>query len=197
MPEERRSSPIGEAVVLLSIILVTALLLFVIHQVTAPQIEKQEALQTESLLAELLPDGEDFSLAEDAEPMEGIVSIYRAGNDEGYVIVSAVKDLQGPVTVMTAIDREGQITAVRATEGEAGNTEKKPALPGFIDQYTASGNITGARISEDAKGLELPAGAPYSRRAVISGVNLAVMQYKELLGDAGADVDEEKGGDQQ
>lgn len=193
MPEERRSSPIGAAVVLLSIILVTALLLFVTHQVTAPQIEKQEAVQTESLLSELLPGGEEFSLMEDVEPMEGIVSIYRAGNDEGYIIVSAVRDLQGTVTVMTAIDREGQIAAVRASEGKAGNTEKKPALPGFIDQYTASGNITGARISDDAKGLELPAGAPYSRRAVISGVNLAVMQYKELLGNA----DTEKGGDQQ
>ena len=193
MPEERRSSPIGAAVVLLSIILVTALLLFVTHQVTAPQIEKQEALQTEELLAELLPGGEEFALLEDAELMEGIEGIYAAGNDAGYVIVSSVSDLQGPVTVMTAIDREGQISAVKAAEAPAANTETKPALPGFIDQHTASGNITGARIREDAEGLELPTGSPYSRRAVISGVNLAILQYKELLEGAAA----EKGGVQQ
>ncbi|MBR0130625.1 MAG: hypothetical protein IJM08_04935 [Firmicutes bacterium] len=195
MPDaKKRTDILGSAIVLISVCLVTALLLFVAHQVTAPQIEKQEAQQTEALLLELLPDAEGFSSPGDAELMEGIQDVYWAENGAGYVISASENDFQGRVTVMTAFDKDGMITAMRVLDGQGALTENRTALPAYIDQFTNPGSISGAKVSADAELFSIPAGAGYSERAVISCVNMAILQYKELISRAGNEEPAEEGG---
>ena len=195
MPDtEKRSNILGPALVLISVCLVTALLLFVTHQVTTPQIEKQEAQQREALLSELLPEAEGFSSPGEEVLMEGILEVFRADNGAGYVISSAENDFQGLVTVMTAFDKDGMITAIRVLEGSGALTESRAALPAFIDQFTKPGSISGAKVSADAELFSIPAGASFSERAVISSVNMAILQYKELINSQDGEEPDGEGG---
>ena len=160
-----------------------SLLLAVTHAVTTPHILANANRQMEMTLQELLPLADTFEDISPSPLPDGISSVYKAANGEGYVIRAYGRGYAGEVPAMIAFDADGNIVGVRflqnnETPGLGQNLSKSPDFAQQFEKYSASEPVVASEI-------DVLTGATLSTNAAISAVSVASEYYLvEILGGA-------------
>ena len=123
MSETKKNEGIGRLVVVLGLItLVCALLLGVVNQVTAPQIEQNNINTRNAAMAELIAGAEfeDMNVTEPATKEEptGISGVYKAtidGQDAGYCVEVQPSGFGGVMTLIVGVNADGTIAGAKVT----------------------------------------------------------------------------------
>lgn len=175
--------------VLLAICLVTALLLGVVNQITAPRIEAIQKAKKETAMRNVLA-------ADEYLPWEGklpdhVTALYlaRGGSGEmGWVAEATTSGSQGPITMMVGVDQAGAVTGVSiVSHSETPNIGTKvvadqSVLNRFIGMNHEGGEIT---VNSGSNRFDGVTGATVSSRGVTAGVNAALNAVSEYLTQEG------------
>ncbi|MEG1782076.1 MAG: FMN-binding protein [Oscillospiraceae bacterium] len=178
-------------VVLTVICLVVSALLGATNGVTAPIIEKNAALAADAARIELLPEATDGFTKVDCD-MEGIVEMYKANNDTGYVITSTAKGYGGAINFMSSYNMDGAIVNLKVLScAETPGLGKKIEERNFLDQFMGKAEelskanvdvITGSTISSMAS-IEALNYAHAAFNKVAKGVVVVEKTLEEKLGE--------------
>lgn len=161
-------------IILFAISAVVALLLGVVNQITAPQIEINTKLKTEAAMAEVLPyDGEYAPVEYDQEANPIVTAMYQAG-DEGYVVQVSPSGFGGNLDMMVGVAADGTCSGVSIishseTSGLGANATKAEWREQFKGK---SGTLA---VGKDGGTIDALTGATITSRAVTSGVNAALV----------------------
>lgn len=160
-------------VVLTVICIVVSGLLGLTNNVTAPIIAKNAALAADAARIELLPEATDgFEKIE--IDMPGIIEMYKAKNDTGYVISSFAAGYGGPIKFMTAYDNDGKIVNLKVLEiSETPGLGMKVAERPFLDQFI------GKTEELSKNNVDIIAGVTISSNASIEALNIALKAFNE------------------
>ncbi|MDE7054201.1 MAG: RnfABCDGE type electron transport complex subunit G [Oscillospiraceae bacterium] len=163
--------------VLLGICLITALLLGLVNQVTAPRIDAIQAEKVRAAMSQVLP-------ADNYEPLgftaANVTAIYQAvsdGKDIGWVVETSTAGSQGAIEMMVGINAEGKVTGVSIVKhSETPNIGTKvvgdqAVLDRFTGMSLEAGEIT---VNGGANRFDGVSGATVSSRGVATGVNAAL-----------------------
>ncbi len=164
--------------VLLGICLITALLLGLVNQVTAPRIDAIQAEKVRAAMSQVLP-------ADNYEPLgftaANVTAIYQAvsdGKDIGWVVETSTAGSQGAIEMMVGINAEGKVTGVSIVKhSETPNIGTKvvgdqAVLDRFTGMSLEAGEIT---VNGGANRFDGVSGATVSSRGVAAGVNAALV----------------------
>lgn len=177
--------------ILLAICVVTALLLGVVNQITAPRIDAIRKEKTEAAMSRVLPADEYVPWAEELPGDGSITGLYLAntgGGAVGWVVETTAIGSQGPITMMVGVDMSdplGQVTGVSVVaSSETPNIGTKvvndqSVLDRFIGMSHANGEIT---VNAGANRFDGVSGATVSSRGVAAGVNAALDAVADLNG---------------
>lgn len=170
------------SIVLGCICLVAALLLALTFQVTTPQIEANTAERANLARFEVLEAADGFEKL-DVALVDGVVEVYKATNDTGYVITTGTKGFGGTITVMTAIGNDGNIIKIKVTDAsnETPGLGSKTTLPDHAAKFVGASKITNAKDG-DGTYIAPVTGASYSSKGVFNGVNAALEQFAKIGG---------------
>lgn len=169
--------------ILLAICVVTALLLGIVNQVTAPRIEAIQREKKEAAMSRVLPADEYVPWAEELPGDGSITGLYLAkagGNSIGWVVETTAVGSQGPITMLVGADLSnpmGKVTGVSVvTSSETPNIGTKvvndpSVLDRFIGMSHANGEIT---VNTGTNRFDGVSGATVSSRGVAAGVNAAL-----------------------
>lgn len=169
--------------ILLAICVVTALLLGIVNQVTAPRIASIRREKKEAAMSQVLPADEYILWTGEIPEGGGITGIYQANIDGaaiGWVVEATAAGSQGPISMMVGVDMSdpfGKVTGVCViSSGETPNIGTKvvgdPSVLGrFTGMSHADGEIT---VNAGANRFDGVAGATVSSRGVTAGVNAAL-----------------------
>ncbi len=153
---------VKSTLVLFCICAVIAVLMALVNGFTAPIIEANENAAANSALAEVLPDGEGFTLADisDKTLPAGVVEVYTE-NGGGYVVRLVTSGYAQGMTIMCGV-KDGKITGTKClSSGETLGYEK-----------TYGENFVG----KDEGGI--------SEVATVSGATKTTAAYKQAMLDA-------------
>lgn len=161
--------------VLCAICLVTSLLLGLTNQITAPIITENNIKAADETRRLLLPAADSFE--EISITFDGVVSMFKAKNDTGYIITAEAKGYGGMVPVMVAFNPEHQVSAVKFLDNaETPGLGKKVNTPKFENQFA------GKESEELAlSDIEAIASATISSSAAVNGINSAINAYNEKV----------------
>ena len=161
-------------IVLTAISVVTALLLGLVDQVTAPQIAANDAATTAAAMEAVLPadsyeDVTDQYTGGDAT----IQSIAKAG-DEGYVVrVKPSTSFSGTLGVMVGVSNDGTCTGISIVEtGETSGLGSNASKPEWQEQFKGkSGTVS---VIKDGGDVQALTGATITSRGVCESVTNAL-----------------------
>ena len=168
-------------VTLLAICAVTALLLGVVNQNTAPIITQMQEEKTRAAMAQVLAADSYEPLSTEAP---GVTALYRAvsgGKDAGYVAEVATNGFGGEIDLVVGIDASGAVTGVAVTkQSETQNIGSKvvsdqAVLDRFIGMGSGDGPIT---VNSGSNRFDGVSGATVSSKGVTAGVNAALDAVK-------------------
>ncbi|MCF2670630.1 MAG: RnfABCDGE type electron transport complex subunit G [Butyricicoccus sp.] len=190
MSETKKNEGIGRLVVVLGLItLVCALLLGVVNQVTAPQIEQNNINTRNAAMAELIAGAEfeDMNVTEPATKEEptGISGVYKAtidGQDAGYCVEVQPSGFGGVMTLIVGVNADGTIAGAKVTaHGETpGLGAKAQADPEWIKQFAGKAADGSLAVAKDGGDVVAITGATITSRAVTRGVNRAATYVASL-----------------
>lgn len=145
------------------------------NSITKPIIDANAIAAANATRTALLPEATGFE--EIAYEGEGVVSVYRATNDVGYVITGTAKGYGGPVPVVVAFDASGTIIATSISD-----TGETPGLGKKVEEQSFQEQIWGLPAQQITLGNELVpiAGVTISGAAVVQAVNSAITAYNEV-----------------
>ena len=167
-------------VVLFLICLVTALLLGLTNEVTAPFIQENNWKTTQEAMNAVLPADEYADVTSQYTGGDATVeAVYQAG-DAGYVVqVSPPTSFSGNLTIMVGVDSGYACTGISITStGETSGLGSNASRPSFADQFI--GKTGTVAVTKDGGEIEALTGATITSRAVTSGVNSAIAAVAEL-----------------
>lgn len=173
-----RMSSLKPVLVLVAICTAAAVLLGVVHQVTAPVIADAEERRAEETYAALVPEAASFE--EVPCSVEGCVAVLRAldasGTQLGGIVVAQARGYGGDVPIAVSFDTSGTVTNVVVMPNE-----ETPGLGSRVADDSYIGQYVGlpAEPTDDAA-IDLISGATISSRAALNAFNRAVEAYKEV-----------------
>ena len=150
---------IKPVLVLAGICLVITALLAYINSVTAPVIAKAEQEKAQKAMAEVLPEGDSFTLTKLENAPERVEEIYKADNGKGYVFMLTTKGYGGEMKLICGVNADGAIQATKTlSHAETSGLGSKTAEDPYKSQYNGKtadtlnevDAITGATISSKA-----------------------------------------------
>lgn len=176
---------------LLLITAVVGLLLGLANKITAEPIAKQQKMENDAAMAEVLPVADEFTLKEDVTlPEASIISEVnegkKGGEVTGYAIKVAPKGYGGIINMMVGISTEGTVEGIKIlshgeTPGLGANAEK----PEFSDQYKdkpAEDALAVVKTNPSGESqVKALTGATITSNAVTSGVNEVIDFYNSEL----------------
>ena len=177
--------------ILLAICVVTALLLGVVNQITAPKIEAIQKAKKEAAMSKVLPADEYIPWETELPGSSGITGLYLAKNGEtalGWVVETTAAGSQGPITMMVGVDTSapaGKVTGVSiVSHSETPNIGTKVVSDqAVLDRFIGmSGEIT---VNAGTNRFDGVSGATVSSRGVAAGVNAALQAIDELCHEGG------------
>ena len=165
-----------------------ALILALVFNVTKEPIAKQEKLNNEIAMKELITDAESFEMKEMDLP-ENIIEVNEGKNGNevaGYTIKVSTKGYAGEIKVMVGINNEGTVTGIKIlSQGETpglGANSTQPSFYGqFEDKQTGKELAVVKSTPTGENEIQAITGATITSKAVTSAVNSAVDFYKENL----------------
>ena len=176
---------------------VAALALGVTHAVTEEPIRQQNELAGIESRKAVLPDGEEFIEVDTARyqaEYPGIIEVFegRKGSTEvGYVFKILSKGYGGNMELYIGINTsESKLDGVTiASHSETPGLGANAAEPGFLGQFYGKPVISPLTVvkgdSGNAEEVEAITGAIISTKAVVEGVNEAILFYNQVLRDGG------------
>lgn len=181
MMAAERKELIAPTLVLFLICLVITAALAVTYQVTKPIIDEINIKNANIARGELLPDAEGAFTQVDTELAPGVLDVYGADNDTGYVFTALDKGFGGKITVMVGVNEDGTISGVKVTNhSETPGLGTKAMTVDYLSQY--QGEIAITRTDEaDETQIDTVTGATVTSNAVYRAVEAALAQY-ELIG---------------
>ena len=185
--------------ILLAICIVTALLLGIVNQITAPKIDAIQKAKKETAMAQVLPADEYESWPEDVSLPgdDSITGLYAAnvnGSAIGWIVEVTAIGSQGPITMMVGMDMTDpwcKVTGVSViTSSETPNIGTKvvndqSVLDRFIGMSHERGEIT---VNIGANRFDAVSGATVSSRGVTAGVNAALDAIVDLYASSNRGV---------
>ena len=183
LSKENTFEIIKTSLILFLITAVSAGLLAVVNNITAPIIAENNALNQKTAMSEVLPDADNFETDGNGfknyltDKMDkSITAVYKSTNNTGYVVMASPNGYGGAVSMAVGISSDGKVTGVSIisqseTPGLGANCEKDE----FLKQY--SGKTSGITVAKgNAKDNQINAisSATITSKAVTSGVNAAV-----------------------
>ncbi len=160
-------------------------LLAAIHGVTSPIIEENELALQNKTVAQLFPDMAERREIDINEASDKVTALDEVYNEEGALIgyCANVKTMgyAGSVTMMVGTDEKGAVVGVRLiSHAETkGLTESDKAQALCAEFEGAAGKQS---FAEQGGEIDKIAGATYSSRAVLDGVNAALAVIEEQIG---------------
>ena len=147
------------------------------NEATAPVIAEAQRVAAEKAKQEVLPDGADFALVEDAEGLpESVTEVSRAGNGAGYVITVNGKGFDADLVVMTGLDSNGVITGVKVL------SNKETASIGAIIAKDDSPFMAQLPGMTDTANIQATSGATMTSNGIKNAVQTAFDAFTILTG---------------
>lgn len=170
--------------VLLAICLVTALLLGIVNQITAPRIEALQKAKKEAAMSLVLP-ADEYVLWEGDLPAH-VTALYLAnsgGEGIGWVAETATSGSQGTIEMMVGVDTDGKVTGVSVVKhSETPNIGTKVVSDqSVLDRFTGMSHENGEiTVNSGNNRFDAVSGATFSSRGVVEGVNAALAAVGQL-----------------
>ena len=171
--------------ILFAITAISALLLAVANNVTAPIIAENNRIKTEKSMEAVLPGADAFEKVEIEAP--NVVEAYIAKSGDavtGACVVTEANGYGGAVKVITGVDTDGKVTGVDILEhGETPGLGANATKPEFKSQFEGKTmNIGVSRGSALGNEINAMSGATITSKAVTESVNAALAISQVLLG---------------
>lgn len=179
-------------IVLVCICFVATLALAVIHNITQPIIDANQAKADNEARMAVLPEGDSFTEA-DVDLVEGVDSCFVADNGAGIAVTSEYKGFGGAVISIVGVDSEGTITGVQVTDysNETPGLGTRAAEPEYLEQYVGKSGLSAGHINDDDQ-VDAISGATITSNAVYNDVVEALKQFEAMGGStSGSDTDSE------
>ena len=159
-------------IVLVSICLVASFLLAGVYQITSPLIAEREAAAADAAKMAVLPQGSGFEEKVLTDKVDGVESVFVAGNGAGVAISTNVKGMYAGLRLMIGVDSTGVITGINvlANEETAG-IGSKALDPSHLDKYI------GVTAADTVDGIS---GATYTSTGVRNSVAAALEQFSKI-----------------
>ncbi len=184
------------ALVLFLITAISAAILSVSNDITAPRIAEADALKDKQAKAEILPEGKKFKPLEESKLNEiknsdknvlEIFEAYDGGNLVGYTIKTVVNGYGKEIEFMTGISTNGKITGIKIlnhseTPGLGANATKPYFTESFRNRSVAE-EITASKKPSGESEVQALTSATRTTDAILKGVNTAREIYNERLAD--------------
>lgn len=170
--------------VLLAICLLTALLLGIVNQVTAPRIEALQKAKSEAAMSMVLP-ADEYVLWEGDLPAH-VTALYLAnsgGEGIGWVAETTTSGSQGAIEMMVGVGTDGKVTGVSVVKhSETPNIGTKVvADQSVLDRFTGMSHENGEiTVNSGSNRFDAVSGATFSSRGVVEGVNAALAAVGQL-----------------
>lgn len=178
---QKKDMIIPTLVLFLICLVVTGALAFT-YQITKPIIDEINIRNANIARGEVLPDAEGAFTEEISEKSPGILEIYKADNNTGYVFTAVDKGFGGEIIVMAGINEKGEITGVKVTShGETPGLGTKAMTADYLSQYKGKIAITRSNES-DKEQIDAVTGATVSSNAIYRAVEVSLSQFKEIGG---------------
>ena len=161
-------------VVLFLICLVTALLLGLTNEVTAPFIQENNWKTTQEAMNAVLPADEYADVTSQYTGGDATVeAVYQAG-DAGYVVqVSPPTSFSGNLTIMVGVDSGYACTGISITStGETSGLGSNASKPDFQAQFV--GKTGEVKVTKDGGDIDALTGATITSRGVCEAVTSAI-----------------------
>lgn len=182
--------------ILFIITAVSASVLAVSNNITAPRIAEADKLADQKAKVEILPQGEDFrplakeKVKEVKDEYSNVIEIFEAYKGEslvGYTIKNVVKGYGGDIEIMTGISTEGKITGIKVlnhseTPGLGENATKSYFSDSFKDKPVGQ-ELVSAKEPKGDNEVQALTSATTTTNAVLDGVNSAREIYNSKLAD--------------
>ncbi len=178
-------------IILFFICLVTASLLALTNQLTAPKIEALAAANADNARKKVLDTAESFG-----DPLEvnfdGQTYTYFEGFEKdsetaiGYVFTTVTKGYGGDVKLMTGISKDGTVSGIEILElSETPGLGMKAYDDFFLKQFLDKGGCVSV-VKKDASDNSICAltGATITSNAVAGAVNIALELFDVVVGNA-------------
>lgn len=181
MAAERREM-IVPTLVLFTICLVITAALAITYQVTKPIIEEINIKNANLARGEVMAQAEGAFSQVDMDLNDGVVELYKADNNTGYVLTSLDKGFGGTMTIMVGLEDDGSITGVKVTaHSETPGLGTKAMTVDYLSQY--NGEISVTRSNEtDKTQIDAVTGATVTSDAVFRAVEKSLEQFKQIGG---------------
>ena len=160
---------------LLAICTVVAALLAAVNSYTAPIIAKQKEEKTRQAIEAVLPGGGEAVEFEDTTGM--VKAVY--GSETGWAVQVSSNGFGGAVEMMVGIDKAGNVIGISIISHAetpslgAVAAENNAAGEAFRSQFAGlSGTLA---VTKDGGTVDAISGATITSRAVVDGVNAALM----------------------
>lgn len=162
--------------VLTLICLISAFLLGMTNEITAPKIAEISAENEKKARQIVFESAASFGETTEKDGISLTPALDENGATIGYVVVTVEKGYGGAIEVMTGVDTDGKVTGVdilshSETAGLGANADKVT----FRDLF--KGKTAGVTVSKDAPGensIDALTGATITSRAVTKAVNAAI-----------------------
>jgi len=182
------------ALILFLITAISATVLAVSNNITAPRIAEADKLKDKQAKIEILPEGKEFrpldenKLNEIKTNFDNVLEIFEAynGNDlVGYTIKTVVNGYGGEIEFLTGISTEGKIMGIKIlNHGETpglGDNATKPAFTESFKNRSVDGEITASKNPSGDLEVQALTSATRTTNAILDGVNIARQIYNEEL----------------
>ena len=182
--------------ILFIITAVSASVLAVSNNITAPKIAEADRIADQKAKAEILPQGDDFRPLSDKKFNEikkeypsvlEIFEAYKGENLVGYTIKNISKGYGGDIEIMTGISTDGKITGIKIlnhseTPGLGANATRPYFLNSFKNK-SVDRKLVSVKNPESDNKVQAITSATTTTNAVLDGVNTAREIYNSKLTD--------------
>ncbi len=186
--------------ILFAITAISALILAVVNNVTAPVIAANNAKKQAEAMQKVIPGAAGFSdenlamkflLSSDdsADKLSNISQIFEAkdsnGNTAGYAVMVNPNGYGGIISMVVGVSEDGTVTGVDIiSQSETAGLGARCTEDGFKAQFAGKkANITVAKGgSGDDNSIDAISSATITSKAVTSGVNAAIDAVEWLVG---------------
>ncbi len=180
--------------VLFLITVVSATVLAVSNDITAPKIEEADRLKDELAKKEILPQGDKFEPLDEEKAKEvrasysNVLEIYEGynGNDVvGYTVKTKVNGYHGDIEFMTGVSTEGKITGIKIlNHGETPGLGENATKPYFSDSFKnkpVDKELTAVKKPQGDDEVQALTSATITTTAIVDGVNTVREIYNSML----------------
>lgn len=171
-----RDGAFGPTIILFLICAVITLSLAFTYDKTYPIIRQGEIDAANLIRSQVLPGGESFTQITGKTLPEGVLEVYRADNDSGFVFSAQAKGFSGMVTFMIGIDKDGGVTGINMfNHNETPGLGTKIAQPDYLHKYF--GQV-------DVSSVDVITGASRTSNALKNSLEAAKEAFELMKGDA-------------